>query len=137
MFSDVPCRNRQSGGIFNFDIKMLIVLLALIILLILNVLLYYKLWSLEESSPYTVLDLHVLQNPPKSHDEWIKLLQQQETLHTIEAQKWQKVLRNSIHLLRQVEESLNELQRSIHPTYTNKIVSIIKNDGESSGEKEL
>lgn len=39
----------------------------------------------------------------------------------------------------QIEESLNELQHSIHPTYTNKIMSIIQNhkDTISKAQEEL
>ncbi|KAF2903329.1 hypothetical protein ILUMI_02855 [Ignelater luminosus] len=129
----------SGGGIFSSDLATLIVFGVLILLVILNVMLYYKLWLLEETPPYTLLDLHILKDPPKSHDEWIKLLQKQETLHTIEMQRWQKVLKTSINLLKQIEESLNELQHSIHPTYTNKIMSIIQNhkDTISKAQEEL
>jgi hypothetical protein len=41
-------------------------------------------------------------HPPKSHDEWLHLLQQQEALHNMELQKWQKVLQAAVQLLRQV-----------------------------------
>jgi hypothetical protein len=41
-------------------------------------------------------------HPPKSHDEWLHLLQQQEALHNMEMQKWQKVLQAALQLLRQV-----------------------------------
>lgn len=112
--------------IFRSDFSTLIVFTVLVILVILNLLLYYKLWSLEESPPYTILDLHVLRDSPKTHEEWLKLFQQQETLHTVEMQKWQRVLKTAIQLLKKTEESLSELQRSIHPTYTNKIMSIVQ-----------
>ncbi|KAJ3665836.1 hypothetical protein Zmor_001305 [Zophobas morio] len=117
----------SSGGIFSSDVATMIVFTVLILLVILNVMLYFKLWSLEESPPYTLLDLHVLKDPPKTHDEWIKLLQQQETVHSVEIQKWQRILKTAIQLLKQTEESLNELQRSINPSYTNKVVSILQN----------
>lgn len=39
---------------------------------------------------------------PDSHDNWIKLLQQQEMSHKTEIQKWQNALKKSIHFLRQV-----------------------------------
>lgn len=74
------------------------------------------------------------------------MLQQQETLHSVEIQKWQRILKTSIQLLKQVsfdafsydvkyfyveilqtEESLNELQRAINPTYTHKVMSILQN----------
>jgi hypothetical protein len=41
-------------------------------------------------------------HPPKSHDEWLHLLQHQEALHNIEMQKWQEVLQAAVQLLRQV-----------------------------------
>lgn len=43
-----------------------------------------------------------LRDPPKTHEEWVKLLQQQETLHTVEMQKWQRILKTAIELLREV-----------------------------------
>lgn len=45
-------------------------------------------------------------DPPKTHDDWIKLLQQQETLHSVEIQKWQRILKTAIHLLKQVKDLL-------------------------------
>lgn len=119
------------GGIFSSDLATLIVFAVLVLLVVLNVLLYYKLWSLEETPPYTLLDLQVLKDPPKTHDEWLKLFQQQEALHTVEMHKWQRILKTAIQLLRQTEDSLNELQRSIHPTYTNKIMSFVQSHKES------
>jgi hypothetical protein len=50
----------SSGGIFSSDVATTIVFTVLILLVILNVMLYFKLWSLEESPPYTLLDLHIL-----------------------------------------------------------------------------
>ncbi|KAK9711679.1 GRAM domain-containing protein 1B-like [Popillia japonica] len=128
-----------STGASRTDFPIIIVFVVLIVLVILNVMLYYKLWSLEGASPYTLIDLHVLKDPPKTHEEWVKLLQQQETLHTVEMQKWQRILKTAIQLLRETEESLSQLQRSIHPTYTNKIMSIIQNhqDSSSRGSEEL
>lgn len=41
-------------------------------------------------------------NPPQNHEEWLQLLQKQESLHNIEAQKWQRLLKNAIEYLRQV-----------------------------------
>lgn len=37
-----------------------ILLVAVLGLMIINGLLYYKLWSLEEAATYTIMDLHVL-----------------------------------------------------------------------------
>ncbi|KAF3428069.1 hypothetical protein E2986_09009 [Frieseomelitta varia] len=101
-------------------------LIAVLCLMIINALLYYKLWSLEEAAAYTIMDLHVLKNTPKTDEDWIQLLQQQESLHNIEMRKWQRVLHTAAQLLRQTEESLTELQMSIHPTATEKMFSVLK-----------
>ncbi|XP_049820316.1 protein Aster-B-like isoform X2 [Aethina tumida] len=111
----IPGRKKlQPCGLFSSDTVTLIVFFVLMILVFLNVMLYMKLWSLEESPPYTI-DVQVIQNLPKSHDEWIQLLQKQESLHTIEVKKWQKILKTAVGLLKQAEESLSELQKSIYP----------------------
>ncbi|KAH0945148.1 hypothetical protein HN011_002753 [Eciton burchellii] len=101
-------------------------LIAILCLMVINGLLYYKLWGLEEAAAYTIMDLHVLKNTPKTEEDWINLLQQQESLHNVEMRKWQRVLHTAAQLLRQTEESLTELQMSIHPTATEKMFSVLK-----------
>ncbi|XP_029045428.2 LOW QUALITY PROTEIN: protein Aster-B-like [Osmia bicornis bicornis] len=101
-------------------------LIAVLCLMVINGLLYYKLWGLEEAAAYTIMDLHVLKNTPKTEEDWIHLLQQQESLHNVEMRKWQRVLHTAAQLLRQTEESLTELQMSIHPTATEKMFSVLK-----------
>ena len=44
----------------------------------------------------------VHRNTPKSDEDWINLLQQQESLHNVEMRKWQRVLHTAAQLLRQV-----------------------------------
>jgi len=107
-----------------------VVLAVLLFLLLLNALLYYKLWVLEQwaqdsSQSISLVDLQVLRHPPKSHDEWLHVLQQQETLHNVEVQKWQKVLQAAVQLLRQTEESLSELQVAINPIVSKKMMSVL------------
>lgn len=41
-------------------------------------------------------------NTPKTEEDWINLLQQQESLHNVEMRKWQRVLHTATQLLRQV-----------------------------------
>lgn len=106
-------------------------LVAVLCLMVINGLLYYKLWGLEEAAAYTIMDLHVLKcvlsisfiirrdtilsytyymymcftvfrNTPKTEEDWINLLQQQESLHNVEMRKWQRVLHTAAQLLRQV-----------------------------------
>ncbi|KAJ9588883.1 hypothetical protein L9F63_017823 [Diploptera punctata] len=82
------------------------------------------------------MDMQVLRHPPKSHDEWLKLLQQQEALHKVEMHKWQKVLKAAVQLLRQTEESLSELQSTINPMVSKKVLSVLKDTFTEGGEKD-
>lgn len=60
-FLAIPLRKKANPeGFFTTDVCTLIVFSVLLLLLLLNVLLYYKLWSLEEAQPYTLLDLQLL-----------------------------------------------------------------------------
>ncbi|CAH0553389.1 unnamed protein product [Brassicogethes aeneus] len=121
------------NGLFSSDTVTIIVFIVLMVLVFLNVMLYMKLWSLEETPPYTI-DLQILQNLPKNHDDWINLLQKQESLHTVEVKKWQKILKNALSLLRQAEESLTELQISIYPA-SNKVAALMKEDNSVLGNE--
>lgn len=116
-------RKKYSSGVFTTDVCTALVFGVLLLLLIINVMLYYKLWSLEEGPTTNLFDFNNLKNAPKSHDDWIKLLQQQENIHSVEAQKWQRLLKAAVKLLQQAEESLNELQLSIQPNYMSKVIT--------------
>lgn len=112
------------------DILLLTVLGVLISLVLLNALLYYKLWVLEiwATSSKTSMwhtDVEILKNPPKSHEEWLELLKHQENLHRMELDKWQKVLQSAVTLLKKAEESLNSLQGSIKSPYTEDVMSML------------
>lgn len=133
-------KHRNSRPVSRFSLSELwsavdsmswVVLAVLLFLILLNALLYYKLWALEQwaqdsSQTFSLVDLQVLRHPPKSHDEWLHVLQQQETLHNVEMQKWQKVLQAAVQLLRQTEESLSELQVAINPIVSKKMMSVLK-----------
>ncbi|XP_063705652.1 protein Aster-B-like [Culicoides brevitarsis] len=101
-----------------FVISLLVVLVAV------NVFLYYKLKNLESVANDLPSDyLGKLQgydenggNAPESHADWLKLLQQQEIHHAQEMQKWQTLLRTSIDMLKKIEDTLNSLQGLIHTT---------------------
>ncbi|XP_025601796.2 protein Aster-B-like [Athalia rosae] len=127
--TDLPqVYNNNVSGVRNetSNIVSWVLLLAVLCLMLINGLLYYKLWGLEEAAAYTIMDLHVLKSTPKTEEDWINLLQQQESLHNIEMKKWQRVLHTAAQLLRQTEESLTELQMSIHPTVTDNVISVLK-----------
>lgn len=99
-----------------------VVLAILIFLVFLNGLLYYKLWLLEDFTQvskynFWQADVDVLRDPPKSHEEWLKVLRLQENIHNMEVDKWQKVLQSAVDLLKKVEESLSGLQKTIKSPY--------------------
>ncbi|KAL3280124.1 hypothetical protein HHI36_017629 [Cryptolaemus montrouzieri] len=96
------------------------IFLVLVLLLVLNVMLYHKLWSLEEEQPpNNLLNLQLLlKNPPATQDEWLKLLQKQDRLHTEEVKKWYETLRAAINSLKQAETILMTLQQSTNPQST-------------------
>lgn len=52
-------KSMAHSSILKSDLSAIIVFFVLILLVVLNVLLYYKLWSLEET-PYKLIDLNVL-----------------------------------------------------------------------------
>uniref|UniRef100_T1J6N1 VASt domain-containing protein n=1 Tax=Strigamia maritima TaxID=126957 RepID=T1J6N1_STRMM len=120
--STVPGRGAlEIGRLVNSpDGLVKIVLFILVVLLCLNALLYYKLWSLETQAnklflPSTYLDFDFIKNSPLSSEEWAELVQQQEQLHQVEMQKWMEILENSIQLLQQTEDALTTLQKGIRP----------------------
>ncbi|GAB0099832.1 GRAM domain-containing protein 1B [Sergentomyia squamirostris] len=80
------------------------VIILLVTLILLNVILYLKLWDLEtrEAGKNRYPDFLQLKDPPKTHEDWIKLMQQQEALHSAEMVKWQKVLQIAVELLKKV-----------------------------------
>lgn len=109
-------RKKETEGRSN--ILLGVVLIILLFLVFLNGLLYYKLWLLEDFtqvSKYSFwkAEVAVLQDPPKNHEEWLKVLRFQENIQRMEADKWQKVLQSTVELLKKAEESLSSLQRTL------------------------
>lgn len=100
------------------DILVPIILVVLIMLLILNALLYYKLWALEASTnrnvfPSFIIDSDLLRTP-KSNDDWVRLIHQQEALHQAEVTKWREVIDTVVSVLRETEDSLVSLRQNMH-----------------------
>jgi hypothetical protein len=60
---------------------------------------------LEFVELFCVLSVDIDRNPPRTPDEWLRLLQVQEQLHAKEMKTWQKVIQSSIDLLRKVRET--------------------------------
>ena len=91
----------------NRPLWILISLLAIV--LILNIFLYSKLWSIENSQQFSIPDLQNFKNPPKAPEEWLSLLQQQQALHRLEMDRWKQAMQAALILLKKTEISLDEV----------------------------
>lgn len=67
-------------------------------------------------------------DPPKTHDDWLKILQQQESLHALEMVKWQKVLQTAIELLRKVSIVCEKIVSDVTLLPVQKVVNNIKDE---------
>ncbi|XP_046899296.1 protein Aster-B-like isoform X3 [Hypomesus transpacificus] len=93
-----------------------LVLVFLVLLVFLNMMLFYKLWMLE----YTTQSLSSWQDlrPPESklpqtQQELTKLLETQQRYHDNELQKWKEIIKTSVILLDEMKSSLLNLQKGI------------------------
>ncbi|CAG5123979.1 unnamed protein product [Candidula unifasciata] len=95
-----------------------IILVILVLLLLFNAVLFYKLWSLESyasslfGSP-SQDSLDNLAKYPRTQEEWSQLLQQQQNLYESEITRWEEVLTTSIDIVEQMKMSLLRLQKSV------------------------
>ena len=101
---------------------MKLIFVLLIGLLLANSVLFYKLWNLEvrladpsdRDSDLTTggggrfggfqrFDPSLLlKDPPKTQEDWMRVLQRQEVIHQVELEKWHQLLGTATSLLRQV-----------------------------------
>ncbi|GFT43211.1 protein Aster-B [Nephila pilipes] len=108
------------------DIVIRVILITLVILLFLNMLLFYKLWSLEDQSSKQVppAALEYTDNPSSfTKEDYLHLLQKQDALHRAETARWRDALSEVIKLIHLIEKSLSELKSSID-TYSS--TSVLK-----------
>ncbi|KAL7029056.1 hypothetical protein ACKWTF_006077 [Chironomus riparius] len=87
-----------------------IVIFLLVTLISFNVILYVKLWRIDDSDTSEIIGQS---SPPRNTAEWMKLIKVQEKLHFTEMQKWQEVIQSTIELLKKTENSLSDLQNLI------------------------
>uniref|UniRef100_A0A4W6BRZ0 GRAM domain containing 1A n=1 Tax=Lates calcarifer TaxID=8187 RepID=A0A4W6BRZ0_LATCA len=90
--------------------------LFLVVLVALNMLLFYKLYALERAA-HTLETWHsysVADSPlPQTAGEWAQVLQLQRQFHQAQLSKWQQILQSSVTLLDQMKQSLEKLHRGI------------------------
>ncbi|XP_028857590.1 protein Aster-B isoform X7 [Denticeps clupeoides] len=110
-----------SGGMALCGVSKLLLLISfvicisLVLLVVLNVMLFYKLWMLEYSaqSLTTWQGLRLRESKlPQTQMEWAQLLESQQRFHDAEVQKWRDIIKSSVLLLDQMKDSLLNLQRA-------------------------
>nr|XP_029537135.1 protein Aster-B-like isoform X7 [Oncorhynchus nerka] len=110
------------GGFALYSVSKLLLIisfvicLSLVLLVFLNMMLFYKLWMLEYSAQHltTWQGLRIHESKlPQTQMEWAQLLESQQLYHDAELQKWRKIIKSSVVLLDQMKGSLLNLQRGI------------------------
>ncbi|XP_076869379.1 protein Aster-A isoform X2 [Brachyhypopomus gauderio] len=110
--------DRWRGAASNNNIStiLLIVSFILVVLVALNMMLFYKLWALERAA-HTLETWHsysLSDSPlPQSATEWAQILQLQRQFHQAQLGKWQQVLQSSVTLLDQMKQSLEKLHSGL------------------------
>ncbi|XP_056138979.1 protein Aster-B isoform X1 [Lampris incognitus] len=107
-----------SGGLALYSVSKLLLIISfvLVLLVFLNMMLFYKLWMLEYSAQslttWQSLRLHE-SKLPQTQMEWAQLLESQQRYHDAELQKWREIIKSSVVLLDQMKDSLLNLQQGI------------------------
>ncbi|XP_053124055.1 protein Aster-A isoform X2 [Hemicordylus capensis] len=94
----------------------LIISLVLVVLVILNMMLFYRLWSLEHTArTFESWQAYALSNGklPQTASEWAEILELQKRFHSVEVQKWKQILKASVELLDEMKISLEKLHQGI------------------------
>ncbi|KAM8853512.1 protein Aster-B isoform X5 [Synchiropus splendidus] len=113
-----PEHHHLPGGLALYSVSKLLLIISfvLVLLVFLNMMLFYKLWMLEYSAQslttWQGLRLHE-SKLPQTQMEWAQLLEAQQRYHDGELQKWREILKSSVVLLDQMKDSLLNLQRGI------------------------
>ncbi|XP_005611713.2 protein Aster-B isoform X4 [Equus przewalskii] len=94
---------------------LLVISCVLVLLVILNMMLFYKLWMLEYTTQTLTAwqGLRLQERLPQSQTEWAQLLESQQKYHDTELQKWREIIKSSVMLLDQMKDSLINLQNGI------------------------
>uniref|UniRef100_A0A672NXZ7 GRAM domain containing 1B n=1 Tax=Sinocyclocheilus grahami TaxID=75366 RepID=A0A672NXZ7_SINGR len=111
-----------SEGLALYSVSKLLLIITgicyslLVLLVFLNMMLFYKLWMLE----YTAQGLTSWQGfrsheskLPETQIEWAQLLESQQRYHENELEKWREIIKSSVLLLEEMRESLMKLQKGI------------------------
>ncbi|XP_012585934.1 PREDICTED: GRAM domain-containing protein 1A [Condylura cristata] len=116
-FSEPAAEQGPGAGIPGALVLISIVIcVSLIVLIALNILLFYRLWSLERTA-HTFESWHSLAlakgKLPQTATEWAEILALQKQFHSVEVHKWRQILRASVELLDEMKFSLEKLHQGI------------------------
>ncbi|MEE6522096.1 hypothetical protein FKM82_020491 [Ascaphus truei] len=104
------------GSAYNIPTALFIISIVLLALVLLNMILFYRLWSLEHTARtfQTWQSYAVSQGRfPQSSADWAEILELQKRFHSTEVQKWKQTLRASVQLLDEMKMSLERLQQGV------------------------
>ncbi|XP_070773333.1 protein Aster-B-like [Enoplosus armatus] len=91
----------------------LVICISLILLVVLNAMLFYKLWMLEHSLTASQGLKPQESRAPHTQLEWVRLPDSQQCHHDDELQRWREIIRSSVLLLDELRNSLLNLYKSI------------------------
>ncbi|XP_029304551.1 protein Aster-B-like isoform X2 [Cottoperca gobio] len=109
------------GGfaLYNFSKLLLfislVICISLILLVILNVMLFYKLWMLECTTQRLAASqgLRPQERTPQTQLKWVQLTDSQQRYDDNDLQKWKEIIKSSVLLLDKLRDSLLNLHKSI------------------------
>ncbi|KAM9456086.1 protein Aster-B isoform 1-T6 [Clarias gariepinus] len=107
-----------AGGLALYSVSKLLLIISfvLVLLVFLNLMLFYKLWMLEQATQ-SLVSLQGLRardsKLPQTQMEWAQLLESQQRYHDDELEKWREIIKSSVVLLDEMRGSLLNLQKGI------------------------
>ncbi|XP_061072271.1 protein Aster-B isoform X4 [Conger conger] len=106
------------GGFALYSVSKLLLIISFVLLLLvfLNMMLFYKLCLLEHSAQSLTAwqGLRLQESKlPQTQLEWAQLLESQQRYHDTELQKWREIIKSSVLLLDQMKDSLLNLQKGV------------------------
>ncbi|XP_066462549.1 protein Aster-A isoform X1 [Eleutherodactylus coqui] len=93
-----------------------IISIVLLVLVVLNMMLFYRLWSLEHTArTFQTWQSYAVSKGrfPQTSADWAEILELQKRFHSAEVQKWKQTLRTSVQLLDEMRSSLQRLQQGV------------------------
>uniref|UniRef100_A0A4W5P5C4 GRAM domain containing 1B n=1 Tax=Hucho hucho TaxID=62062 RepID=A0A4W5P5C4_9TELE len=106
------------GGLALYSVSKLLLIISfvLVLLVFLNMMLFYKLWMLEYTTQ-SLTSWHGIRPQesklPQTQLEWAQLLESQQRYHDDDLQKWKEIIKSSVMLLDEMKDSLLNLQKGM------------------------